>query len=101
MGQPTQKLLALLGSDHCGAICERLESGPATQSGLGEELGLQSRDVSATLDQLLLLGLVRWSKDVGEGRGRPAKLWTLVGTDELVKLETFVKEFRQRLIDAD
>ena len=72
MDQPTRKLLALLGSDHGGAICERLEAGPATQSGLAEDLGLQGRDVAATLDQLLLVGLVRWHKDGREDRvGRP------------------------------
>lgn len=101
MDQQTQKLLALLGSDHCGAICERLEEGPVTQSGLVAELGIQSRDVAATLDQLLLVGLVRWRKDAGDGPGRPAKLWTLVGEKELVKLETFVKNLQRRLIDVD
>lgn len=100
MNQQTRKLLALLGSDHCGAICERLESGAATQSGLAKELGLQSRDVAATLDQLLLVGLVRWHKEAGEGPGRPAKLWTLVGVDELAKLEAFVRKLQRGLIDS-
>jgi predicted ArsR family transcriptional regulator len=93
-------MLSLLGSDHCGAICGRLESGSATQSQLVDELGLQSRDVSATLDQLLLVGLVRWHKGAGEGPGRPAKYWRLVGTGELTKLETFIKEMHRRLIDS-
>lgn len=101
MDQPTRKLLSLLGSDHCGAICERLESGAATQSQLVDELGLQSRDVAATLDQLLLIGLVRWHKDAGEGPGRPAKHWRLVGAEELIKLETFAKEMQRRLIDSE
>lgn len=100
MDQPTRKLLALIGSDACGAICERLEAAPATQTELAEELGLQGRDVAATLDQLLLVGLVGWRKEATEGRGRPAKIWTLVRAEELATLERCVREVRQRLLEA-
>lgn len=100
MDQPTRKLLAVLGSDICGAVCERLESGPATKSELVEELGLQNREVAGTLDALLLVGLVRYVAIKDGTPGRPAVRWELVGRDELFGLERYVKEMRHRLIDA-
>lgn len=101
MDQPTRKLLAVLGSDICGTICERLESGPATKTELVEEFGLQNRDVAATLDLLLLVGLVRYRAIKDGTPGRPAVVWELTGRDELSALEEYVKAMKHRLIDID
>jgi predicted ArsR family transcriptional regulator len=101
MDQPTRKLLAVLGSDICGSICERLESTPATKTELVEELGLQNREVAATLDALLLVGLARYRAIKDGTPGRPAMVWELTGRDELNSLERYVKEMRYRLIDSD
>jgi predicted ArsR family transcriptional regulator len=98
MDQPTRKFLGVLGSDICGAICERLESGSAE---LVEELGLQNREVAGTLDALLLVGLVRYMAIKDGTPGRPAVVWELTGRDELSALEGYVKEMRHRLIDSD
>jgi predicted ArsR family transcriptional regulator len=101
MDQPTRKFLAVLGSDICGAICERLESTPATKTELVEELGLQNREVAGTLDALLLVGLVRHRAIKDGTPGRPAVVWELTKRDELAALEQYVKKMRHRLIDSD
>jgi predicted ArsR family transcriptional regulator len=101
MDQPTRKLLAVLGSDAAGAICERLARGPASKTELGEELGLNGREVAGTLGSLLLVGLVGSSKGEAEGPGRRPEVWKLVAEDELVELETYVKKMRHRLIDDE
>ena len=101
MDQTTRKFLALLGSDTCDAVCRRLAEGEATQTELVAELGVQSRDVGSVLDELLLVGLVRWRKESDGGRGRPGKLWRLRRSDELERIEAAVREMRVRLLDAD
>jgi predicted ArsR family transcriptional regulator len=101
MDQPTRKLLAILGSDPCGAICERLETGPASKTDLVEDLGLQSREVASALDALLLVGLVRHRSVRNGNPGRPPEVWELTGGEELAALGAYVKQMRHRLIDAD
>jgi len=100
MDQPTRKLLSVLGSDAAGAICERLAQGPASKTELGEKLELSGREVAATLGSLLLVGLVGSSKGEAKGPGRRPEVWRLVAEDELVALETYVREMRHRLIDG-
>jgi predicted ArsR family transcriptional regulator len=100
MDQPTRKFLAVLSSDPCGAICDRLEIKPASKMDLIEELGLQSREVASVLDALLLVGLVR-HRSIRDGNpGRPPEVWELTGLEELAALEAYVKQLRHRLIDA-
>jgi predicted ArsR family transcriptional regulator len=99
MDQPTRKLLAVLGSDVCGSICERLEAGPAAKTELVEELGIQTREVASTLDALLLVGLLTYRSVKDGNPGRPPEVWELAAVDELTALETYVKEMRHRLID--
>lgn len=101
MDQPTRKLLAVLGSDPCGAICERLEVGPASKMDLIGELGLQSREVASVLDALLLVGLVRYRVIKDGNPGRPPEAWELTGQEELAALGAYVKQMKHRLIDAD
>lgn len=101
MNQPTRKLLAVLGSDACGAICERLETGPATKTELVEELGLQTREVASTLDALLLVGLLHYRLVKDGNPGRPPELWELAAEDELVALDAYVKKMKHRLIDRE
>jgi predicted ArsR family transcriptional regulator len=100
MDQPTRKLLSLLGSESCAAICGRLGTAGATKTELVQELGLVSRDVSGVLDSLALVGFVRSRRAGAEGRGRPAEIWELVANEELEELEALVKVIRHRLIDA-
>lgn len=100
MDQPTRKLLALLGSDICGTICERLKAAPASKTEMVEEFGLQNREVAETLEMLLVVGLVRYRTIKDGTPGRPAVVWELTGRDELSALERYVKEMRHRLIDS-
>jgi predicted ArsR family transcriptional regulator len=100
MDQTTRKLFALLGTDMCGAICERLAVGAAAKTELAKDLKRSSRDIAATLDSLNLAGLVRYSTLHSGGRGRPQQVWELATADELKKLEDYVRRMRRRLIDS-
>jgi predicted ArsR family transcriptional regulator len=101
MDQSTRKLLALLSNDSTDAICERLGRSPAAKTTLAEELELDPREVASALDSLLLIGIVRYSRGAGKGRGRRPELWRLVAGAELGKLEAYLVAMRHRMLDSE
>lgn len=100
MDQRTRALLTLLGSDATDAILGQLARGPTAKTELARDLGLSTREVAATLQLLLLVGLVSYRKERGDAGGRPREVWQLTAAEELEELESYLRAMRHRLIDG-